>query len=417
MARWRVGLALLVHVASSNAAQAQGAVTTGAQAPPGAASAAAGSSAVSAPVPAASPTHTQSTGTCVERLPDGKARPKLTEKFPAHGVTGHALTLELVVEHGPGETVLPGGFKLDAGGDDYKALEGAHFFIPDPRGPAKPTLTRSEEGGRARTTVQLQLVPLPDKPGRQELTLPALPIAISRASGEMMTLCTSSHALIVDDPIANDPNPKPKPNPAPRRQFEEWTLAKHVTYAGLIALALGALLALIISRWMRRPKKVAPPPPPRPPWEVALEGLFDVGHSGLLREQRYGEFYERVSDIIRQYLGDRYGYEGLESTTREALAALRRVSVPFDVWVKVQEFMQDADLVKFARNDPTEAQCASALTRAEALVALTRPALPLGAPQPGSADGTAADGASGTATDNGITGTEKPDPAPPKEAP
>ena len=119
-----------------------------------------------------------------------------------------------------------------------------------------------------------------------------------------------------------------------------------------------------------------PPPPKRPPWETAFDALHDLRHSGLLDEQRYAEFYDRASDVVRRYLGDLYGYDGLESTTREALAALRRISMPMEVWVAVQEFMQDADLVKFARRTPTEAECRSVLDRAEAMVTRTRPVEP-----------------------------------------
>src|SRR5207253_2430388 len=49
---------------------------------------------------------------CVERIPSGKDRPHFTEKIAHRAVSGHALTLEVVVEHGKGETVLPTGFRL-----------------------------------------------------------------------------------------------------------------------------------------------------------------------------------------------------------------------------------------------------------------------------------------------------------------
>lgn len=312
-------------------------------------------------------------GTCVERIPSGKARPKLTEKIAPNAISGHAHLLQLTVEHGPGETVLPTGFRLDPGTEEAKAFEATGFVFPDPAGPSAPKIERQQKGDRATTTVSLYFVPLPAKPGRNTLVLPPLPVAVARASGEIMTLCTSAHTLTVEDPIANEPNPKPKPNPPPRRQLEEWTFAKHATIVAAIALLVGALAAWLILRWLKRPRPQPPPPPPRPPWEVALEGLFDLRHAGLLENQRHAEFYDRVSDVIRRYLGDRYGYDGLESTTREALTALRRVSIPLDVFVQIQQFMQDADLVKFARRAPTEAECTAVLTAAEAIVEATRP--------------------------------------------
>jgi hypothetical protein len=317
---------------------------------------------------------------CVERIPSGKDRPHFTEKIARRALSGHALTLEVVVDHGKGETVLPTGFRLLSDSPEGKALEREGFALPDPTGSAGPKLERTEQGERATTKVKLSVVPLPAKPGRHELLLPPLPIAISRASGEILTVCTASHSVLVEDPIANTPNPAPKNNPAPRRQLEIWTAAKTVAIAGAIALIAGALGALLISRWLRRPKKLPPPPPPRPPWDVALEALHDIRHAGLTREGRFAEVFDRVSDVLRRYLGDRYGYDGLESTTREALISLRETTPRIDDLPGIESFMRDADLVKFARLTPSEGECLDLLSRAESIVTRTMLIAPLPTP-------------------------------------
>ena len=314
---------------------------------------------------------------CVERIPSGKDRPKFSEKIASRAVSGHALTLEVSVEHGKGETVLPTGFRLLSDSPEAKALEHEGFVLPDPDGAAGPKLERTEQGERATTKVRLSVVPLPPKPGRHVLVLPPLPIAMSRASGELLTVCTASHTVTVEDPIANTPNPAPRGNPAARRQLEIWTTAKHVAFAALVALLVGALAALLISRWLRRPRKLPPPPPPRPPWEVALEALHDIRHAGLTREGRFAEVFDRVSDVLRRYLGDRYGYDGLESTTREALASLRQVQPSIEDLAGVAAFMRDADLVKFARLTPSEEECLDLLARAEGIVTRTIVVAPL----------------------------------------
>jgi hypothetical protein len=330
--------------------------------------------ATSAPAPATSSgsvVDSRSGESCVERIPSGKERPKFTEKIAKRALSGHALTLEVVVEHGKGETVLPTGFHLLSDSPEAKALEHEGFAFPDPEGAAAPKLERTEQGERATTRIQISVVPLPAKPGRHTLILPPLPIAVSRASGELLTVCTEAHTITVEDPIANLPNPSPRGNPAARRQLEIWTAAKHVAFAALVALVVGALAALLISRWLRRPKKLPPPPPPRPPWDVALEALHDIRHAGLTREGRFAEVFDRVSDVLRHYLGDRYGYDGLESTTREALASLRQVTPSIDDLGGIETFMRDADLVKFARLTPSEGECLDLLARAEGIVTRT----------------------------------------------
>jgi hypothetical protein len=337
---------------------------------------------------AASVVDSKNAESCVERIPSGKDRPHFTEKITRRALSGHALTLEVTVEHGKGETVLPTGFRLLGDSPEGKALEREGFALPDPEGSAGPKLERSEQGERATTKVRLSVVPLPPKPGRHQLVLPPLPIAISRASGELLTVCTASHTVLIEDPIANAPNPAPRGNPAPRRQLEIWTAAKHVALAVLIALAVGALGALLVSRWLRRPKKLPPPPPPRPPWDVALEALHDIRHAGLTREGRFAEVFDRVSDVLRRYLGDRYGYDGLESTTREALSSLRETTPKIEDLPGIEGFMRDADLVKFARLTPSEGECLDLLARAESIVTRTM----LIAPLPPAAISEASDG-------------------------
>ena len=375
-------LPALLLVASFARAQAPAASAplSGSAAPP------ASAAAPSSPEPSASPQ------TCVEKLPSGKARPTLEESFPARGLSGHALTLVLKLSHGPAETVLPTGFRFQADAAEAKVLKQAGFILPSPDGGAGPKVTRKDEGGSTKSTVSLSFVALPKEPGRHELTLPALPITVARASGELITLCTQPHRVVVEDPTSSTPNAKPKPNPPPRSQREEWTFLKQAVSIGAIALAVGALLAFLIGRWLKRPRPVPPPPPPRPPWEVAFEALHDLRHAGLTREGRFAEHFDRVSDIVRRYLGDRYGFDGLESTTREMLGELRRTTPRIPVLDECERFLRQADLVKFARLTPTEAECATAVAEAELIIERTVPA-PVSPSAPAAATPASGDGA------------------------
>src|SRR5690606_30334931 len=94
-----------------------------------------------------------------------------------------------------------------------------------------------------------------------------------------------------------------------------------------------------------------PPPPPRPPWEIALEALT------RLREERdrgldeagIETWADAVSDVVREYLGARYGFDGLESTTDELVASLH-AREPSDARLEVvRAFLRECDLVKFAK--------------------------------------------------------------------
>lgn len=352
--------------------------------PPAASAPAASAPAVSAPTasaPAAAPvpvpalTAAKGGESCIETA-EAATRPKFTEKFPSRALSGHGVSLEVSITHGKGQSVLPSGFRLQREGPAVEALKRAGFALPDPEGSSAPTLETRPAGDQITTRVVLPFLVLPEKPGRQTLTLPAVPIALSRASGEVVTLCTSVHTLAVEDPTANTPNPKPKQNPPPRRQREEWTLLKYAVIGLLAALVLAALTAFLVGRWLKRPKKPAPPRKVRPPWDVAREALFDLRHAGLVAANRQAEHYERAANIIRQYLGDRFGFDGLECTTRETVLLIRESALDQATGILIRNFLVDADLVKFAKVSPSEEQCALVLQQAEDIVQKTLPTAP-----------------------------------------
>ncbi|MBN2193505.1 MAG: hypothetical protein JW751_11880 [Polyangiaceae bacterium] len=353
------------------------------------ASAAAASGSANAPAAVVSGVSPRSAGSsptlCRELLPAGKERPRLVEGFPQRGLSGHAAVLRVDVEHGVGETVLPDGFHPEHAGDKLAVLEGAGFILPDADGGAGPRIERTVEAGRATTRVEIPLVPLPPKPGRHELTLPALPIAIARASGDVMTLCTAPHTITVEDPTASADAPPPRPNPPPRRQLEEWTALKYAAIATAIALPIGLVLGWLAVRWWKRPRVLPPPPPPRPPWEVALEALDEIRHSGLVETARFVEHFDQVSYVLRRYVGDRFGFDGLENTTYETLAFLRKVTPPVGPLGEIERFLRHADLVKFAKLEPSGTECEAALGAAERIVVATRPSPSPSDPDPAKA--------------------------------
>jgi hypothetical protein len=318
-----------------------------------------------------------SVGGCVESIPQGAQRPILIDHFPLRGYSGYAATLVVTVEHGKGESVLPRGIELQSESEATKALRQAGFVIPDQTGldaaRLKDAPVDPKHPDHVTTTLELPLLALPPEPGRHTLTLPPLPVTVSRANGDIATACTASHTIIIEDPTSSTPDPAPKPNPSPRVQREEWTgLRKALTY-GAAGVLLGALLAYLVRKWMQRPKRMPPPPPPRPPWEIALERLDEVRHASLLEVGRYQEYFDRVNDAVRQYLGARYGFDGLESTSDEILQALRRATLEQIAMPAVVQFLEDCDLVKFAKFTPTTEECTRALDSAERIVRTTMP--------------------------------------------
>jgi hypothetical protein len=336
-----------------------------------------------------------STYGCVESVPKGAQKPAVSDTFPQRGTSGWAATLSITVHHGKGERVLPSGLDLSSAVEAKKVLRQAGFAIPDQEGGAGAQIWTDPEDPQksfVSTHLELPVVLLPPDPGRNAMMLPPLPVAVARANGEIATVCTHHHSILVEDPIANTPNATPKLNPDAIPQREEWTALKRALGWIALGLLVGAILTALVWRKLNEPRPEPPPPPPRPPWDVALEELDQVRHAGLLEMHRYGEYSDRTSDALRRYLGSRFGFDGLESTTDEILAALKKQGGGFIRFEKTAEsslrafhpapgvsfdrvasFLRECDLVKFANLTPTPEQCATSITTGEAIVRGTMP--------------------------------------------
>jgi len=92
-----------------------------------------------------------------------------------------------------------------------------------------------------------------------------------------------------------------------------------------------------------------------------------------LQEGKHAEYLDRLSDTVRRYLGGRYNFDGIESTTDEVLTELSRIRPQIPMFTDIQGMLQDCDLVKFARMSPETQQCLLMLETADRVVRETMP--------------------------------------------
>jgi hypothetical protein len=248
---------------------------------------------------------------------------------------------------------------------------------------------KSELVGQAqRHEFELTLLAL--EPGT--ITFPGVNLRVVGPHGELGDVRTPAETLQIGSLIANEPNAEPKPETQPVVVMQDdYTLAWIA--GGLLAAGLIAAATLLLSRWLkRRPKAPVPVAPPRPAWEVAIEKLLllEREKQAMLTNQRGEEFIERVSDTLREYLGKRYGFDGLESTTHEIMRRLEHTR-PYKLSLAgVSLLLEQCDLVKFARAAPDLALCDDLWNGAIGLVRATTPPAPeapaaLQGPAPGDA--------------------------------
>lgn len=142
----------------------------------------------------------------------------------------------------------------------------------------------------------------------------------------------------------------------------------------LLAAALALLLALGLLRafwlWLRRPRR-APAPPPLAPYPWALREWQQLHDERPYEKGEWEAFYDRLTHLLRFYLGWRFGLPLLELTSSEIL---RAVSLPDADHRALKEILDAGDLVKFARNYPDTEQAARHLQHTKALLEAHPPA-------------------------------------------
>jgi len=150
--------------------------------------------------------------------------------------------------------------------------------------------------------------------------------------------------------------------------------------------AVGALLLLLVVRrwWRSRKRRVAaelgPVVPSRPPGEVAIERLSEIRARGQLDREGYRPFAFETAEVVRAYLGARYGFDSLELTSTELLDELRQAAPHLaEPGAEVVRFLERTDLIKFAKTGATEAEAIALLDAAQAIVLSTAPKLEVAA--------------------------------------
>jgi hypothetical protein len=131
-------------------------------------------------------------------------------------------------------------------------------------------------------------------------------------------------------------------------------------------LAIVAFGAIAWWLWRRkRPAVATETPVPLSAFEIALAALQRLREENPPVEQ----FYTRLSDIIRHYIESQFGLRAPERTTEEFLA---ESTLPGASMALLSTFLQESDLVKFARLRPGRDDMERAFDAAEKFVRETQ---------------------------------------------
>ncbi len=156
------------------------------------------------------------------------------------------------------------------------------------------------------------------------------------------------HTLAVDTTKPIKPIKGPMRAPLTFREILPWIIV------GLVAIALIAFLIY----YLRKRKKKEPIFRIRPrvqlkPHEVALTELEKLRVKQLWQHGKGKAYYTELTDILRNYIEERFHVAAMESTSAEILHDLLGVKeISRSVWDELGQVLMLADMVKFAKEKP-----------------------------------------------------------------
>ena len=134
---------------------------------------------------------------------------------------------------------------------------------------------------------------------------------------------------------------------APPVDWAEW---RGVGFLLLLALLIGGLLGYVIYRLknnkpilrrIRKKKKLAP-------HKVAMQKIEQIKENKIWQSEDSKEYYTQLTDTLRNYIKERYGFNAMEMTSFEIIHHLQEVNDEAAI-EELRELFQTADLVKFAK--------------------------------------------------------------------
>lgn len=161
-----------------------------------------------------------------------------------------------------------------------------------------------------------------------------------------------------------------RPMKEPIEGVFEWstTMVMFSLFAWLfLFICVGCALRLVLAKPVTKRIKITPPTPPQKVAITAIERLRAEEKEG----ERQKEYYMALTDVLRNYIVERFGFNAREMTTYEIVEQLKR-NGDAEALDELQSILSVADLVKFAKYEATLAESDRALLQAVDYVRTTQ---------------------------------------------
>ena len=142
----------------------------------------------------------------------------------------------------------------------------------------------------------------------------------------------------------------PKPVMKAPFAWEDWymAIACAVLFAPFLLLLIYLVKRIRDNKPIIRKVKVEPKLPPH---QLAMQEIERIKSEKVWQKGQSKEYYTELTDAIRTYIKDRFGFNALEMTSSEIIDKLLEMNDK-DAISDLRTLFQTADLVKFAKHNP-----------------------------------------------------------------
>ena len=155
-----------------------------------------------------------------------------------------------------------------------------------------------------------------------------------------------------------------------------WPLFWQIVWIQLLVIAVAVLGIWLYRRYKKQhvaKDEEAEVQDTRPAYEIALERLNTIRQEKLWQKGRPKDYHTQLTDVLRDYIRRRFEINATEQTSAEVLQAIQPcLKEQKESFVLLQNILQLADLVKFAKYHPLIEEDEKSLSRAYSFVENTK---------------------------------------------
>lgn len=143
----------------------------------------------------------------------------------------------------------------------------------------------------------------------------------------------------------------PKNTPFNWDEFKFYLFSRYTLWILLALLLIGGGIYYYLK--VRKGKGLLPARPSEPPHVKAIKELERIHAEKLWQNGKHKQYYTRITDVVRNYIDERYGINAMEMTTEEIMNDIREENINERDMERLLRLLEVSDLVKFAKLVPS----------------------------------------------------------------